>query len=487
MEEWLRQQAESLNAKKITTRTGIGSSPVLFFSTWRTTHSDILSIVNTSRLASSSSGGSPRNKERRRIKSTAKRQSPLQSSEMYRSKVWKKQNDILRKEEEIFMSNLDTKRFEREDLELGAATSIQKCTRAYLLRRWFSKEKSRLQATAKLKESYRSVTRQLMLKKQMEVNLRAAEHRKRVAVVRIQSCFRQFLARRATDNEKERRREEAESAAATMIQALERGKLARRALQSARKRCDAYARHMATCHIQRVFRGFAGRRRVIFRRYVLEIMCATMIQRRYRRCLALKFMRKERTMREVQILNDNAILIQAIVRGNNDRRLVAAMRRHESLLLRHAAALNLQRAYRGHLGRFYVYVMRKRYDLERRYQATLMLQRCIRGFVGRNAAKQRLYKIRDDLFAQIRLGRSDHVMKLLRGDGLEEYGLSAHDESGNGVVCVIVSFVHYVFSPPLRIRLNITTISGTYRSDVGTRSSCPEIVSDRSQSERQKS
>jgi ankyrin repeat protein len=63
-----------------------------------------------------------------------------------------------------------------------------------------------------------------------------------------------------------------------------------------------------------------------------------------------------------------------------------------------------------------------------------MLQRCIRGFVGRNIAKQRLYKIRDDLFAQIRLGRVDHVMKLLGGDGLEEYGLSAHDESGNGVV-----------------------------------------------------
>jgi len=354
MEEWLRQQAESLNANKVTTRRGIGASPVLYFSTWRSTHSDILSVVNTARLSSSSSSKSPRNRERRRVAS--KRQSPLQSSDMYRAKVWKKQNDLLRKEEQIFMSNLDTKRFEREDLELGAATSIQKCTRAYLLRRWFSKEKSRLKAHAKLKESYRSVTRQLMLKKQMEANLRSAEHRKRVAAVRIQNCFRQFLARRAAENEKERRREEAEAVAATLIQAMNRVKIARRALSASRVQHDTYARHLAASLVQRIFRGFAGRRRAISRRYILEILCATMIQRHYRRRLAFKFMKKEKMIREVQRLNDNAVAIQAIVRGNNDRRLVAAMRRHEILLLRHAAALNLQRAYRGHLGRFYAYV-----------------------------------------------------------------------------------------------------------------------------------
>lgn len=475
MEEWLRQQAESVNAKKVTTRTGIRSNSVLFFSTWRTTHSDIISVVNTSRLYSSSNK-SPRNKERRRIKSVIKKQSPLQSSNAFQEKIWKKQNYMLRKEEQIFMSNLDTKRFEREDLELGAATSIQKCTRAYLLRRWFSKEKNRLKAKAKLKSSYQSVTRQLMLKKQMEVNLRRAEYRKRVGAIAIQGQFRQFLARRAVENERERRVEENESRAAKLIQGLYRGKLARSALKMARSQNYEISQHLAASLLQRIFRGFSGRRRAICRRYLLEIMCATMIQRHYRRRLAFKFMKKERTIREVQLLNDNATRVQAIMRGNNDRKLVRffslsflkgcflrflslfslslprcislpliplffltllqvrAMRRHEILLLRHASALNIQRAYRGHLGRYYASVMRRRFELEREYRATLTLQRSIRGWLGRNVAKQKLYDIQDDLFAQIRLGRIEQVTTLLGGDTLCDYAISTHDEAGNGVV-----------------------------------------------------
>ena len=47
MEQWLREQAEKAQANRVTTNRAMCIAPVLYFGTWRTTGSDVLSIVTT--------------------------------------------------------------------------------------------------------------------------------------------------------------------------------------------------------------------------------------------------------------------------------------------------------------------------------------------------------------------------------------------------------------------------------------------------------
>eukprot|EP00750_Incisomonas_marina_P018787 INCI3142.3.p1 GENE.INCI3142.3~~INCI3142.3.p1 ORF type:complete len:689 (+),score=97.55 INCI3142.3:181-2247(+) len=468
MEWFLRQQAEKLQEKKISVREPALASPVVYFSTWRTTSSDVLSLVTTatpfSRPAtwdppSPQSGGhntgnakrSPRSQQRRRggDGSRQPQPAPFAESKFYSPLcVEGAVNDLERantnkklwQEKEKFSTRLRARRVDREILETAAAVKIQALCRGILAQKKVHAQKRFALARARLRRSYMSVVMKLRVKHFVEANVTETRGRAATAVVAIQKTWRRFLAHRLVDKERLALREELLNWAATQLQRLVRKRFAWRATSKLRMRHYEERRANGGQSIQKLARTLAARKNIIRRTALLQYVASTVIQRCARAHLARKASHKERELQGVLRVNASAIPIQAIFRGQLHRRYVRVLRRQEKKDLLFAAALSVQRTYRGHLGRCLFIAERMRSEMEHTVAACIQVQRALKGHHARIAAGEQRASREADLFAQARLGNVRRVQDILAGLVVtdEEYDIGSK-QAGTGMTVFMVA------------------------------------------------
>eukprot|EP00501_MAST-03F_sp_TOSAG23-6_P001800 GSMAST32.ASY1.ANO1.1878.1 assembled CDS len=438
IDKWLRNQSELAQDQVIVMREAMCVAPVLYFGTWRTTHSDVISLVTTTKTCVNT--GKKWNRGARRIQvplKDPKYTSPLREPAEAERTEHARKNQALWLEEELFISKLDERRRQREECETNAATIIQRSLRGYLMRLYFIKERKRLIAKARLKKSYKSMSQRIRLQREMEENLRRAQTKKADGATKIQSVVRRFFAMRASAKEKITLCEEVLNYTATSVQCLVRKRFARRHVANVRMRWYLGERNHAVTIIQRVFRGVMHSQHAKQRRLLLQVIAASMIQRPYRRYLSLKFVKKELTVRRVMLTNDAAIALQAVFRGRMERRVVIAMRNQEKQELSHASALSIQAVFRGHLGRSIARKERHRMKVETEWCAAMLIERGIRGMLGRIAALDEMDSQQENIFVQARLGNLKAVDALLAGFNTSKiYDVQSMDPNGNTVLLI---------------------------------------------------
>lgn len=438
IDKWLRNQSELAQDQVIVMREAMCVAPVLYFGTWRTTHSDVISLVTTTKTCVNT--GKKWNRGARRIQvplKDPKYTSPLREPAEAERTEHARKNQALWLEEELFISKLDERRRQREECETNAATIIQRSLRGYLMRLYFIKERKRLIAKARLKKSYKSMSQRIRLQREMEENLRRAQTKKADGATKIQAVVRRFFAMRAAAKEKITLCEEVLNFTATSVQCLVRKRFARRHVANVRMRWYLGERNHAVTIIQRVFRGVMHSQHAKQRRLLLQVIAASMIQRPYRRYLSLKFVKKELTVRRVMLTNDAAIALQAVFRGRMERRVVIAMRNQEKQELSHASALSIQAVFRGHLGRSIARKERHRMKIETEWCAAMLIERGIRGMLGRIAALDEMDSQQENIFVQARLGNLKAVDALLAGFNTSKiYDVQSMDPNGNTVLLI---------------------------------------------------
>lgn len=467
MEWFLRQQAEKLQEKKVSVREPALASPVVYFSTWRTTSSDVLSLVTTatpfsrpatwdppspSRNANAKAVVSPRSQQQRRRGGGGSRQpqpAPFAESKFYSPLcVEGAVNDLERantnkrlwQEKEKFSTRLRARRVDREILETAAAVKIQALCRGILAQKKVHSQKRFALARARLRRSYISVVMKLRVKHFVEANVTATRGRAATAVVAIQKTWRRFLAHRFVDKERLALREELLNWAATQLQCLVRKRFACRATSKLRMRHYEARRANGGQSIQKLARTLSARKHIMRRKALLQYVAATLIQRCARAHLARKACDKERELQGVLRVNASAIPIQAIFRGQLHRRYVCVLRRQEKKDLLFAAALSVQRTYRGHLGRCLFIAERMRSEMEHTVAACIQVQRALKGHHARIAAGEQRVSREADLFAQARLGNVRRVQDILAGLVVtdEEYDIGSK-QVGTGMTAFMVA------------------------------------------------
>lgn len=320
MDKWLREQAERAQKQKVTTREAMCIAPVLYFGTWRTTHSDVLSIVTTITPFRRTAPSRKKWKHGKRVNlnnnpvpfKDPQYTSPLREPGEAERTEHARKNQALWMEEQMFISKLDSRRRDREDVEITAATCIQRVVRGFLMRLFLQRERKRLVAKARLKKSYMSMAYKIRLQKEMEDGLERAKMKKEEAAIYVQGYFRRFLALRACVKEKITIREEVLNMTAMRVQLLARARAAQRVVSTMRQRFYYGERSHAARRIQAVFRGILYQQRAKARLLLLKIVAATMIQRPYRRHLADKIVKKELAVRRIMLTNDASIRIQVL-------------------------------------------------------------------------------------------------------------------------------------------------------------------------------
>lgn len=269
------------------------------------------------------------------------------------------------------------------DVYLEATLKIQRGFRAYRLRRIVDcrvKEKERLRQSKKLNDAAVIIQAHLrgVLARRRFADIKRNFRRKCSAAVRIQRCYRKFLAWKRAELLRE---EERKQSAALAIQAWYRGVLARKLVDQLRAWSEQRSR--AAILIQRYYRGFLARRYVDLLREKKnrEESAASLIQAWFRGILARRLARKLHTLDEKR--NQAAVLIQRCCRGFLARKRANLLREEQDR--KQSAALTIQTWYRGMLAR--KLMNRLRAWSERRSHAAVLIQRYYREFLKRKHAK----------------------------------------------------------------------------------------------------
>jgi len=461
MEEWLRIQAERAQARVVVGRSGMGVTPVRYFSVQRVTTSDVISVITTTVVDGPGEMHPEELEARRKDLRDAQYTSPLRHPTLLQMEERERQNKALWREADIFLSKLARQRAQRIRLETDAALKIQTMFRGYRWRKFIAKEKRKRRVRMRMRNRVKFMTKaNNMVIVEREKKARVLEAKRR-AVRTIQCMVRSYFARRAAAKERQMLQEEVLITLATRIQCMIRRRLARRAGKKARMRARQDAQLCAARLIQRLFRGHQGRRRCHARRFGLQRVAAHIIQRSFRRMIISRNMAKEHSRRQSEMRNNGAIGVQRLFRGKLGRRRVALMRNREEELLRNAAALSVQRVYRGHLGRR---MWRDR--AWRRHQDECMrvathFIRLWRGFMGRRRFRDERDRQEADVFAQARKGHHQKVKDLMAGFGTDKvYTVNSMDDQGNTVLLVAARWGHKkIVRHCLRIKMQIDHVN----------------------------
>jgi hypothetical protein len=343
MEWFLRQQAEKLEEKKVSVREPALASPVVYFSTWRTTSSDVLSLVTTatpfSRPATWDVDGSAASPTplppaagvptRRQPPTPApfresKFYSPLCVDGAVNDLERATTNKALWQEREKFLTRLRARRIDREILETAAAVKIQALCRGIVTRAQMEQQSRLALARSRLRKSYNSVVVKLRVKKFVESNVTETRGRAGDAVVKIQRHWRRRLGMRCAAKERHSQREELLNWASTRLQRMVRKRFAWRATAKLRMRQYEAVRAQSSQAVQKLARKAAARKVILRRQLLLQYVAAVAVQRCARKHLARKACRNVRALASVLRVNAAAIPIQAIFRGQLHRRCVVA-------------------------------------------------------------------------------------------------------------------------------------------------------------------
>jgi len=448
MEWFLQQQAEKSQEQKVSRREPALASPVVYFSTWRTTSSDVLSLVTTatpfSRPATWSSKSDHERRKSRSKFSESKFYSPLCVDAAVNDLERANTNKALWQEKERFSTRLRARRIDREILETAAAIKVQALARGIVARNLLQSESRVALARKRLRRSYAGVIMKLRVKKFVEANVSETRGRATNAVVAIQNQWRKFLANRLTSKERLTRRQELLNRIAVCLQCMVRRRIACRATGKLRMRHFELQRATGSQLVQNFARAQSAKKILSRKRLLLQYVAATMIQRCVRVHLARKAFRKRKVLASVLRVNSSAIPIQAIFRGQLHRRYVRVLRMQEKKDLIFAAALTVQRAFRGHLGRLKYQAELQRTDTENVVAACILVQRALKGHIGRAMATEQRSARNSDLFAQARLGNVRTVEDILAGliVGDEVYELNSVNSDGMSALCVAAKWGH---------------------------------------------
>ena len=298
MEEWLRLQAERAQARVVVGRSAISLTPVRYFSVQRVTTSDVISVLTTTVVDGPGERHPEEFEARKADLRDAQYTSPLRHPTLLKMEERERQNKALWREADIFLSKLARARAQRVRLETDAALKIQTLFRGYRWRKFLAKERRKRKVRLRMKNRVKFMTKaNNMVILEREKKARILEAKKR-AVRTMQCMIRLHFARRAAAKERQMLQEEVLIALATRIQCMVRKRLARRAGKKARMRWRQDKQLMAARLLQRVYRGHIGRRRCYVRRYHMERLAATLIQRTFRRVIIQRCALKERARRE---------------------------------------------------------------------------------------------------------------------------------------------------------------------------------------------
>lgn len=298
MEEWLRLQAERAQARVVVGRSAISLTPVRYFSVQRVTTSDVISVLTTTVVDGPGEMHPEELDARKADLRDAQYTSPLRHPTLLKMEERERQNKALWREADIFLSKLARARAQRVRLETDAAVKIQTLFRGYRWRKFLAKERRKRKVRLRMKNRVKFMTKaNNMVILEREKKARILEAKKR-AVRTVQCMIRLYFARRAAAKERQMLQEEVLIALATRIQCMVRKRLARRAGKKARMRWRQDKQLMAARLMQRVYRGHVGRRRCYGRRYNMERLAATLIQRTFRRISIQRCALKEQARRE---------------------------------------------------------------------------------------------------------------------------------------------------------------------------------------------
>ena len=454
MDDWLKERAVAAQAGVLSVRRGESPCPPLYFTTRRTTYSDVMSVVTTTRPAASSKPQRS-NKELRRIKMPLRAAvftSPLRCAGELEDEERARRNKALWAENVEFMARLQAKRELRQYAEVAAATRIQSAFRLHLVAHNYAAIKKRAIVRKRVRQGMRGCCEGaageggvVVLAARDRSMRRNAAHAH--AALAVQVRYRGILGRRAAAKERHMRHEELHGGGSVLLQCMARSFLARRAVRKLRASRAADAARGACLLLQTQYRRHRARRLVALRRVRLASLCATLLQRAMRRHLACKAARKERVRSREARTNGAAMDVQRIFRGKRGRRRHAYARNLEVEELREACALAVQRCYRGRLGRTWHARTARRQKLEAQLMAALHIQRAMRGALARVRCAELMDERSDDIFAQARLGEAQRVDDLYTGlgglDGEASHTPNDLDVDGNTLLLVAARWGHH--------------------------------------------
>ncbi len=447
-EEWLRLQAEKIQARKVVGRSGLTQNRSLYFGTRRSTHSDVVSIITTT-VPYMDKGFGPTwdriesSKVRLEPFKNAKYTSPLYDPMQLDVDEHLRKNKALWKEHVKFMRKLSLQRDDRGSMEAHGAIEFQRIWRGFRLRRWLKKNAKRMKVQRRMKKSYMKIAMKIHFRKELEEHGRRVEERREEAADKIAATFRMYMARNCAMKERKMRLDEVRRWAATSIQTLVRQRVAWRALSKKIHRRDSENLRKSVILIQKSFRRNRDCRVVQSRRVQLQRVAAVWVQRWYRGRLAAKVLRKAKIRIEESVRVDAALVIQGFWRGIQARREVYLRRHKEEAEMLEAATLFIQRCFRGYIGRKVSSEKRSQFAFEKKLWAAIQIQRIARGHLGREAFTDEVDRQETDIWRKIKDGDVTAVDDLFKGFGTDMvYNSDSTDPDGNTILCAAARWGH---------------------------------------------
>lgn len=236
-------------------------------------------------------------------------------------------------------------KMEKEE-KIAASTIIQKIYRSYCAKQYVAMK--------------RKEKRQRELKQKLEIQ------RQNDCVVIIQSANRVFFAKRL---------------------------LCHLAEQKALEKLLAESKFSVAMNLQRFFRGFKGRQKANEQRLRLQIMvqqllCTIRIQSLWRGVLDRRYYNKVKRLKEFQINEDKAKLVQRVWLGYLGRKYAKFLRGLKAFNEKEIrSAVIIQSVFRGFIDRTNVMIENKTIQAKlKETRSSKILQRIYRGYKGREAA-----------------------------------------------------------------------------------------------------
>jgi ankyrin repeat protein len=447
-EEWLRLVAEKQQARKVKGKAGLSTSRSLYFGTRRSTHSDVVSMITTTKPhVDKGYGPTWDGLDNGKIKlepfKNAKYTSPLYDPMQLDVDEHLRKNKALWKEHVKFMRKLATQRNIRGGMEAKGAIELQRLWRGFRTRRWVKQNARRMKVQRRMKKSYLKIAMKIRFQQELEEHARRAEERREDAADKIAATFRMYMAKNCAKKERKMRLDEVRRWAATTIQTLARQRVARRALAKKVHRVVEDTLRRTVILIQSQYRRKRDYRKVLCRRIRLERIAAIWIQRWYRRLLSAKVLKKARKRNKESVRVDAALIIQGFWRGIQARREAYLRRHKEEAEMLEAATLFIQRSFRGYLGRKRCKDKRDQQNFEKKLNAVIQIQRTMRGFLGRELFQDEIDRQESDIWRKIKDGNVTQVEDLFKGFGTDTiYTSDSVDPDGNTILCAAARWGH---------------------------------------------